>query len=329
MTAGSSPATGVRPGDRGYAPSGEQIEIRAGDQHLVVVEVGGGIRSYAVAGREILDGYALDEVCPSGRGEVLIPWPNRIRDGTYTFDGRRHQIPLDEPEQSNAIHGLVRWSSWTVRERGPDRVVMGYTLYPRPGYPFGLDLRIEYELSAAGLSVETSATNIGSSACPFGAGAHPWFLAGASIDDAVVLVLPADTVLRSDARGIPVGSSPVDGTELDFREPRPIGPTRLDHAFHDLTRGADGLARVEMQRPDGVAITVWLDRNYPFVMLTTGDVLPDVNRRSVAIEPMTCPPNAFQTGESLIRLGPGGTFTGRWGFSTSLPSVDTGRPSTR
>ncbi len=303
----------------GYAPSGEQIEIQAGDQRLVVVEVGGGIRSYAVAGQELMDGYALDEMCLSGRGEVLIPWPNRIRDGRYTFDGRAHQIPLDEPEQSNAIHGLVRWASWTAREREAHRVVMGHVMRPQPGYPFTLDLRIEYGLSATGLTVQTSATNIGPAACPFGAGAHPWFLAGAPVDDPIVLGLPAATVMRSDERGIPVGSVPVEEEELDFRDARPIGPVKLDHAFTDLVRGVDDLARVEIRRPDGVEIAVWFDRNYPFVMLTTGDVLPDVERRSIAIEPMTCPPNAFQTGEALIRLEPGETFTGRWGIAVKTP----------
>jgi aldose 1-epimerase len=302
-----------------FAPSGEQIEIRAGDQRLVVVEVGGGIRSYAVAGRELLDGYEFDEMSKSARGAVLMPWPNRIRDGVYAFDGRQHQIPLNEPEQQNAIHGLVRWVSWTVREREAHRVVMGHVMHPQPGYPFGLDLRIEYELSSTGLGVQTTATNIGSSACPFGAGAHPWFLAGAPVVDAVVLGLPAATVMRSDERGIPIESLPVQDTEFDFREARPIGPARLDHAFTDLACDADGLARVELLRPDGIGTTIWFDQMYPYVMVTTGDVLPDVDRRSIAVEPMTSPPNAFQTGDGVIRLEPDETFTGRWGFAATMP----------
>jgi aldose 1-epimerase len=327
MTGAAGMATGAGTDSPAFAPSGEQIEIRAGDQQLVVVEVGGGIRSYAVAGQELLDGYRVDEMCASGRGQVLIPWPNRIRDGAYTFDGRRHQVPLNEPEQGNAIHGLVRWASWTVREREPHRVVMEHTMRPQPGFPFALDMRIEYLLSAAGLDVETTATNIGPSRCPFGAGAHPWFLAGAPIDDTLVLTVPAAAVLRSDERGIPIEATPVDGTELDFRDPRQVGPSRLDHAFTDLSRDADGLARVQLRRPDGIAITVWLDRSYPFVMLTTGDVLPDVDRRSLAIEPMTCPPNAFQTGEALVQLAPGEAFTGRWGFRAALPADDPPRGS--
>ncbi len=121
--------------------------------------MGGGLRRYSVAGRELLDGYRADEMCTSGRGQVLLPWPNRIEDGTYEFAGRSHTLPLDEPKQRNAIHGLVRWSAWTVAELEPARAVVEHLLHPRPGYPFSLAIRIEYSLSELGLTVTTTATN--------------------------------------------------------------------------------------------------------------------------------------------------------------------------
>ena len=74
------------------APSGEQIEIVAEDQQAVVVEVGGGLRSYSAGGRELVDGYGADQMSSSGRGQALIPWPNRLQDGSYEFDRRRHQL---------------------------------------------------------------------------------------------------------------------------------------------------------------------------------------------------------------------------------------------
>jgi aldose 1-epimerase len=126
------------------APSGEQIEIRAGDQQAVVVEIGGGLRSYAAGGRDLVDGYGTDEMSSSGRGQTMIPWPNRLQDGSYEFDGRRHQLPLNEPERHNAIHGLVRWVAWSAFVREPHRVVMEHVLHPQPGYPFSLRLGIEY-----------------------------------------------------------------------------------------------------------------------------------------------------------------------------------------
>jgi aldose 1-epimerase len=297
------------------APTGEQIELVAGDQRVVVVEVGGGIRSYAVGSEELLDGYGPDEMALSGRGQVLIPWPNRLRGGTYEFDGRRHQVPLNEPDLGNAIHGLVRWVAWSIAEREPHRVVTQYTLHPQPGYPFSLDVRIEYVLSGDGLVIRTTATNTGAEACPFGCGAHPWLRAMPGTDDRATLRIPADIVLRVDERGIPIGEVPVAGTDLDFRVSRPIGSTRIDHAFTELARDDDGMARVTFRGQTGRLITVWFDVGYPFVQLSSGDVLPDVDRHSLAIEPMTCPPNAFQTGAALIRLEPGDSFTGTWGIT--------------
>src|SRR6202007_127576 len=137
-----APAANVAGGGSGavIAPSGDQIEIAHGDQRGVVVEVGAGLREYTVDGRNVLDGYGADEMSSSGRGQVLIPWPNRIQDGSYEFDGRRHQLPLNEPEHLTAIHRLVRWAAWTAAEHEPHRVVMEHVLYPQPGYPFSLGI---------------------------------------------------------------------------------------------------------------------------------------------------------------------------------------------
>jgi aldose 1-epimerase len=302
------------------APSGKQITIATGDQKAVVVEVGGGLRSYSAGGRELIDGYRADEMSSSGRGQVLIPWPNRLQDGSYEFDGRQHQLPLNEPEHRNAIHGLVRWAAWTVAAQEPHRAVMEHVLYPQPGYPFSLGISIEYALSDSGLQVRTTATNLGTDPCPFGSGAHPYLSLGAATIDRLILRVRGRTVLRSDERGLPIGSLAVDDTEYDFRQPRRIGSAMLDHAFTDLERDQDGLARVELQDPDyGTEVFLWIDQSYPYLMLFSGDPLPDVRRRSLAVEPMTCPPNAFRTRECLMRLEPGCSFTGRWGIARGTP----------
>ena len=263
----------------------------------------------------MLDGYRYDEMSTSGRGQVLIPWPNRIQDGSYEYAGRRHQLPLDDVEEQDAIHGLVRWSPWTVAARTVDRVVMEHVIHPRPGYPFLLAIAIEYALSDEGLRVRTTAVNHGTGACPYGSGAHPYLAAGAPSVDSVVLRVPARTMLRSDERGIPVGSASVEGTDYDFRRPRPIGETKLDNCFTDLERDVDGRARVQLRSPErGDELVLWMDETYAYVMLFTGDPLPDVDRRSLAVEPMTCPPNAFRSGEALIHLEPGEAFTSVWGL---------------
>ena len=297
------------------APSGEQIEIVHGAQRAVVVEVGGGLREYTLDGRNVLDGYGADEMSSSGRGQVLIPWPNRIQDGLYSFDGEEHQLPLDDVEEQDAIHGLVRWGSWIAGDRDENRVVMEHRLHPQPGYPFSLALSVEYLLSEEGLLVRTTAINRGPRPCPYGSGNHPYLMVSGSRVDSLMLRVPGDTLLRSDERGIPVDRFPAEGTDYDFRRPRVIGSTVLDHAFTDLARGEDGRARVELRHPDrGGGVTLWADEAYPYVMVFTGDPLPDVSRRSLAVEPMTCPPNAFRSGEGLIRLEPGQSFTSSWGI---------------
>jgi aldose 1-epimerase len=300
------------------APSGEQYEIAFDDQLAVVTEVGAGLRVYSVGGRDVVNGYGVDEMATAGRGQVLIPWPNRLEDGRYEFEGRQHQLPLTEPERANAIHGLVRWSVWTVAERESDRVVMEHRLHPQPGYPFTLDLGIEYALSANGLSVQTTATNVGHDRCPYGCGAHPYLSVGTETVDATVLRAPARTVLQADDRGISTGATPLAGTDYDFRQPRAIGATKLDHGFTDLERDEDGLARVELTNvASGVALAVWVDESYPYLMLFTGD-LPEVERCALAVEPMTCAPNAFRTGESLVVLEPGDSVTSTWGISARV-----------
>jgi aldose 1-epimerase len=297
--------------------SGEQYEIVYGGDRVVVTEVGAGLRSYTSDGRDVLDGYGPDELASSGRGQVLIPWPNRITGGRYVWEGEELQLPLTEPEAGNAIHGLVRWDAWraTVRER--HRVVLRHELQPQPGYPFPLELQIEYALSDTGLRVTTSATNLGERACPYGAGAHPYLFPGTPTVDTAILHLPARSVLQADPNGIPV-AVPVEGTEHDHGDARAIGPTIFDHCFTDLARDADGVARVTLGDPaTGRSVALWVDEHYPYVMLYTGDTRPDVSRRSLAVEPMTCPPQAFRSGESVVVLEPGAPTGGAWGIAPS------------
>ena len=192
---------------------------------------------------------------------------------------------------------------------------MEHVLQPRPGYPFTLSLSVEYSLSEGGLHVRTTATNVGAEACPFGSGQHPYLTLGTPEVDSLVLRAPGRTVLIEDERGIPRGREAVDGTEYDFRRPREIGETTLDDAFTDLERGADGLARVELRDPTSRAgLTLWLDESYHYLQLFTGDPLPDVSRRSLAVEPMTCPAERVQDRGGPRPARAGASCTSAWGI---------------
>ena len=292
--------------------SGAQYRMVSGDQEVTVVEVGGGLRTYTVAGVDVLDGYGADEMATGARGQNLIPWPNRVADGRYSFDGEELQLALTEPGRHNASHGLVRWANWSAAVRDADRVVMELVLHPQPGYPFPLGLSVEYRLGAGGLSVATTATNLGRRRCPYGAGAHPYLTVGTDVVDGALLQVPAEVTLGTDDRGIPTGSAAVDGTPYDFAQPRPIGDLVLDTAYTGLTGNEAVLAAPDGQR----RVTVWWDRSYRWLMVFTGDTLERVRRRrSVAIEPMTCAPNAFVSGDGLLVLEPGESWTTTWGIA--------------
>ena len=176
----------------GVAVSGRQVELRYGDQRAVVVEVGGGLREYWKGERALLDGYRTDEVAPDARGQLLAPWPNRLHGGQYDWDGSTHQVPLDEPDQQNALHGLVRWRSWTADDVSESAVTMQLTLRAQPAYPFELELQTRYELGPDGLVVSMRSTNIGDSDAPFGCGAHPYLTAGTPTIDECDLRLAAE-----------------------------------------------------------------------------------------------------------------------------------------
>ena len=296
-------------------PSGEQYEIAHGSQRAVIVEVGGGVREYVLGDRPVFDPYPIDAMCDGAHGAPLIPWPNRLADGTYRFDGADYRVALTEPDKHNAIHGFLQWRSWQAVEHETARVVMATRLHPLMGYPFTLDMRVVYELGDGGLVVATTATNLGDRVCPYGAGQHPYLSPGGGrIDDCTLQLEAATRILTENERQLPTGTASVAGTDFDFRTGKRLGDLRLDAPFTDLARDADGRAWVRLTAPDGSRVELWVDEHHPIIEVYTGDTLTEARRRrGVGAEPMTCPPNAFQSGEGLIRLEPGQSVTTTWG----------------
>ncbi|HEY0698969.1 MAG TPA: aldose 1-epimerase family protein [Micromonospora sp.] len=297
-------------------PSGAQWTISASGHEAVVVEVGGGLRAYRAGGQDLVDGYDEDEICVGCAGQVLAPWPNRIRDGQYTFEGRPLQLPLTEPERHNAIHGLVNWMPWRLVSRTDDAVTLACDLPAQPGYPWPLALRTRWQVGAAGLRVDHEVTNVGGGDCPFGLAVHPYLrVPGVAVDD-LELRLPARTRMLVDGRLLPVGEAKVAGTEYDFTQGRRIGDAVLDTAFGDVEPEPDGGSGVTLTGPDGTGVRLWADAVFGWWQVFTGDTLSGERyRRSVAVEPMTCPPDAFRSGRDVIVLAPGQTWRGSWGIA--------------
>ncbi|ALO12890.1 Galactose mutarotase-like enzyme [Streptomyces venezuelae] len=306
---GSSPPLG---------PTGESWRLVHGAQSAVVVQLGGALRDYVVQGRPLLDGFSAGSAITGGRGQLLIPWPNRVGDGRYDFGGRSLQLPLTEVDKNNAIHGLLRWTLWKLLARTDGAVMLGATLCPQPGYPFLVEVRVEYRLGPEGLRTTVHATNTGTEPAPYGVGQHPYLTIATDLVDSALLTVPARYLLRTDERGLPIGRESVDGTLYDFRTARPIGGLNLDTAFTGLDRALDDRAVVRLAHPSGLrGVDLWLGEGTRYVQVYTGDTLaePERRRRGVAVEAMSCPPDAFRSGTDLTVLEPGATHVLRWGLS--------------
>jgi aldose 1-epimerase len=266
----------------------------------------------------VLAGYEADELPPAGAGQLLAPWPNRVDGGRYVFGGTEYQLALTEPARENAIHGLTRWMAWTPVQQDASSVRLRSAPHGQQGYPFCVEIEAEYRLDPdTGLRVTVTARNRGSRAAPYGTGSHPYLTVRTPSVDGCELTLPAGSWLPMDDRGIPSGPpEPVDGTEYDFRQPRAIGGTRLDHALTGLSRDGDGRAWSYLAAGgNGPRLGLWAGHGYGWLQVFTGDPLgPDRRRQAVAIEPMTCPPNAFVTADDLLVLEPGERVTHSWGI---------------
>ena len=304
-------------------PSGDQYLIAHGRSQAQITQVGATLRSYTVDGQDVVDGFGIEERARDGRGQVLAPWPNRLTDGRYRYGSHDCQAPLNEPSRQDAIHGLVRWSDWSPVAHDRASVTLSCAVRPQPGYEWRLDLEITYALDVAGLTVTLRAVNVDVERAPFGVGFHPYLTAGASSIDGLDLIVPATRYVDPTSAGERPTMALVALTPWDFTERRQIGTTRLDTAFGELARGGDHRAVARLIDPvAGRAVELWVDEAYRYLMVYTADQVsqPERRRTAVAIEPMTCPPDAFRSGVDVVELDPGETWQGSWGLRQELSS---------
>jgi aldose 1-epimerase len=283
--------------------AGLPLPLSHGPYRAEIVTVGACLRLLTRDGVDLVAGSDPGAMCASYRGAVLMPWPNRVGDARYDFGGATHQLPLSEPAKGNALHGLAHWVPWTVAAHDPDRVVLRYELAAQTGYPWPLDLEVDYRLGDDGLTVTLVATNVGSEAAPYATGLHPYLTVGRRVDECL-LTLPASTRCPMDERGHPSPAEPVDGTVYDYREPRPVGDIVLDHPYGGV---ADG-ATASLRDPDtGREVRVTVHDGLGWLHVFTGDTIAGREREALAIEPTSGPPDAFRSGVDLVVLAPGET----------------------
>ncbi|WP_018351813.1 aldose 1-epimerase family protein [Longispora albida] len=290
--------------------------IAAGAHRAVIAQVGGGLRGYSAGTEDYVDGYGPGDVAPAAAGQVLAPWPNRVRDGRYSFGGVYQQLPLTEPDHHNAIHGLVNWVPWYLVDQAADAVTVGYDLPPQPGYPFAIRLRTRWSVGPGGLTAEHEATNTGEDPAPFGLGSHPYLrIPGVAVDD-LVLQLSMGSRLLTDGRLLPIGAARVGDSSYDFTAGRKLAGVRLDTTFGLPSRDGEGRVHGVLTAPDGRAVSLWAGESFRWLQVFTADGLPGGrDRRAVAIEPMTCPPDALRSGRDLVTIAPGESWRGTWGIA--------------
>jgi aldose 1-epimerase len=297
-----------------------EYEIQAGGYDAAVCELGGTLRALRCNGRSLVREFPRGDQAPVWSGAVLAPWPNRIADGRYRFAGRDYQLPVNEPERGAALHGLVARVPWDATERAASFVVLEQTLWPSPGYPWQLAFALEYRLDASdGLQVTLSATNCSATAAPYGASIHPYVRAADGRVDDWTLHLPAGEVVDVDAeRLLPLGSTSPVPAETDFRTPRRIGEAQIDAAFTALDPSAPRRATVTDDLGRGVVVG-WGEESRWVQIHTADRPEPDLDRSGLALEPMTCPPDAFNSGVGLVVLDPGQTARARWTIAAVEP----------
>lgn len=294
-----------------------QYVLRGGDYHAEITQRGAALRVLRHGGRDVVATWPENGPVPHYSGTLLAPWPNRVGDGRYTFGGETYQVPVNEPERGHALHGLVAFAEWVPAEVGTVEADRGsarfeHVIEPTPGYPFRLALQVRYTLTEDGLTTTLTAENVGEQSAPYGCGPHPWLIADGGTETGWSLELPADRVLLTDDRLLPVSLEPVGGTPYDFRVPRELSATVLDHAFTGLEAGPGGTTQVRLRGADGGVRIAWDAASMPWVQVCTGT---GFGHRGIAVEPMTCPPDAFNSGTDLIVLAPGGKHEASWTVS--------------
>lgn len=303
-----------------HAPTGDQFHLRGswGDHRTeaIITELAAGLRTLTVDGHHLTEPFPATESPSFGNGIVLVPWPNRVADGRWTLNGREQQLDLTEPARGNAIHGLLRNTAYRVLERTETEVTLAATVFPQHGYPFLLDTSVRYEVVVGGLRVTHSIQNRADTAAPVAVGAHPFLRVGDTPIEELTLQVNAETWFETDDRQLPVAEHPVAGTDNDLSRPRRVGDLALDTPFGRVQTDG-GIARHRLVSPDGRWVELWQDAAFAYVQVFTApafvrDGSPGL---ALAIEPMTAPPNAFNTGQGLRWLDPDETWSLSWGIT--------------
>ncbi|MGB3858242.1 MAG: aldose 1-epimerase family protein [Ornithinimicrobium sp.] len=277
------------------------MELTLGSNRAMLHTAGAALQSLVVEGRDLVVGYPPGPERAGFRGALLLPWPNRLRDGCYEFDGVEYQAALNEVSRRNALHGLLAWTEFAVLERTQDTARLHATVPVQPAYPSRLEVEVLLELVDDGLRTTVRSVNVGDRPAPYGVSSHPYLSCGTGMVDDWTLRVDADSVVEVDERMLPTGRL-LDAAQigLDFRNPVSLRDVQLDHCFRRVGDGHSTWA--ELRAPDGGGVRITAPGTWArWWQAFTSDTTPGaLHRAAVALEPMTCPPDAFNTGEAMV-----------------------------
>ncbi|AKV55371.1 aldose 1-epimerase family protein [Bifidobacterium actinocoloniiforme DSM 22766] len=302
--------------------TGQQYSISHGDYQAIVTQQGATLRVLRYRGKDLIASFRQDQAIPCSNGCVLVPFPNRIEDGEYRFDGKTYHMPIDEHERGTAIHGYGYRYYWQLDELSESSVSLSWRTPSLPYYPFDLLVTVSYVLDEDGLTMIVSAKNQGGERAPWAFGIHPWLSNGQdhrgdaiqADNEACSLLVPCRTHVRVNDRLIPTGEETVQG-DYDLTDGPSLKGRSFDDAWCDPQRDRQGRSAAVLTRPDGIRLTLWGDKTINAWQVCTGTGFDASFRPAgVAVEPMTAYANAFRTGKDLVALEPGQTYTTQVGY---------------
>lgn len=250
-----------------------------------------------VAGAKNIEEFNNNAI-PEFRSSVLVPFPNRVNKGKYTFNGIEYQLPINFKSEGNAIHGLVAEVEFNKIKVDQENGVLECTytcLEGFEGYPFAFDLNLIFRIGAAGITLLMSIENKGKEPMPAGLGYHPYFTLGKKVN-CLNLQLPKAEIL-AHRNLIPTGEK----KSFDALNNSPeLGDLILDDCLELV--GEDGenhytTLLVDSEAQTGLVIS---QMGGSFLQIYT-----PTHRDFIAIEPMTCAPDAFNNGIGLAVINPG------------------------
>jgi aldose 1-epimerase len=300
--------------------TGEQHVLRFGDVTATVAELASSLRRVRVGDTEIVQDYGSDALPSGASGIVLVPWPNRVRDGRWTLDGKPQQLDVTEPAKGNASHGLLRNTGYRVTDRSESAITLSATVFPQHGWPFHLDTSVRYTLTETGIEIVHGVHNVGDQRAPFGVGCHPYLRVGDTAMRDLVVTVSGTRMLETDERSLPLRQVPVDGTPQDLRQGAALRGLDLDTAYTDLET-VEGKVRHRLTAPDGRAVELAADPVFGWAQVFTSEVYDTDDGRidAVAIEPMTCPADALNSGTGLLWLEPDEQWVAGWSLALLQP----------